>query len=271
MKKSLSELIFADMIFIFLLAVSSVVTGALSVVVWGAAFIIPALLLASLWRIPDDERVFSQITVSINKRSITYFLFLAAPTVLLVILLSFLTSAVLTALGAEPSVTDLGDSLFYAILKFGVAPAIFEEMLFRYMPLRALGGYSPRLAVIYSAALFALAHCNLFQLPYALLAGAAFALVDIAAKSILPSMLIHLINNLLSVGAHFSGSAVFYPWLLAVLGALTLLSFVYIIVKRKSFASPFVEIFKDKSKLVFTLPLYLYIFVSLLIAVLLLA
>ena len=154
-------------------------------------------------------------------------------------------------------------------MRYGVAPAVFEEMLFRYMPLRALGAHSPKLAIIYSSVLFALAHCNLFQLPYALFAGIVFALVDIAAKSVLPSILLHLINNLLSILAGFYGSALFYLILFTVLGALTLASAVFIILKRKSFCVPFVEIFKDKSKLIFTTPLYLYIFASLLIAALL--
>ena len=74
-------------------------------------------------------------------------------------------------------------------------PAIFEEIFFRGVLLHGLKNFSQTCAVLLCGALFALYHQNPAQTVYQFCCGAAFALVAIRAKSILPTVLSHFINN----------------------------------------------------------------------------
>ena len=156
---------------------------------------------------------------------------------------------------------------FFVILKYGLAPAIFEEMLFRYLPLRRLGSYSPRLAVFYSALFFSLVHASLLKIPYALLAGLIFAAIDIAAGSVLPSMIIHFINNLLSIlWQREADNLPFVIVFLSVILLLGIVSVLCILPKRKSLKRDFSLILEDKSKFIFTYSFGIYLVAMIFVA-----
>ena len=59
--------------------------------------------------------------------------------------------------------------------------------------------YSKRHTVIYSSLFFALIHCSFSQMPYAFIAGVIFMLVDVAFDSVWPSIILHFVNNSLSI------------------------------------------------------------------------
>ena len=192
MKRALSRLIFADCLFVLFLSLSSLVGGTLEWPIYAAAFIVPTLIILAFPREEDFKiSIFSRSSFSALTVSSVF------PIIFAIFVISFLTSLVMGAVGIKATVTDTSGNLLYLILVSAFAPAVFEEMLFRYLPARLLGGYSKRLAVVYSSILFALAHCNAFQIPYALIAGALFMALDIATGSIFPSVAVHFINNIL--------------------------------------------------------------------------
>lgn len=111
---------------------------------------------------------------------------------------SLLTSLFLSVFGAStPTVEDEG--IFRMLLTHAVVPALFEEALFRYIPMKLLLPYSKRWCIIYSALCFALIHCSFFQMPYAFVAGAMFMMINISFGSVWPSVILHFINNAVSV------------------------------------------------------------------------
>ena len=101
-------------------------------------------------------------------------------------------------------------------------PSFLEEMLFRYLPMKLIAPYSRRLCILLSSAYFALIHFNLFQIPYALLAGLVFITVDLWADSVLPSFILHLLNNVISVlWIKYSASWEFATWYTVILVSLS--------------------------------------------------
>lgn len=75
-----------------------------------------------------------------------------------------------------------------------VAP-IFEEIIYRHLLLRSLKPIGDTPAIILSALVFGLAHGNFDQFAYAFLSGIIFGLVAVRYDTIIPGMVLHLINN----------------------------------------------------------------------------
>lgn len=88
----------------------------------------------------------------------------------------------------------IGNLAIYAVI-----PGILEELVFRGWILGALRPFGERRALLLSALLFGLLHGNLTQIPFAFLLGLLFGFLCIKTGSLWPSMLLHVINNGLSV------------------------------------------------------------------------
>lgn len=118
------------------------------------------------------------------------------------------------------------------VLSTVIIPPIVEEMMFRGMILQGLRRFGDGFAVIASAAMFGLYHGNFAQAVFAFLCGLILGYVAVRSNSLLPAILIHFLNNALSVAiqmaeryggasaANFAGEA--RVVVLAVLGALSL-------------------------------------------------
>ena len=120
------------------------------------------------------------------------------PVILTIMLVSFLTALLLSLLGlSNPPIEQ--SSLVKMLLMHALVPAILEELLFRYVPMKLILPYSKRACIVISSVYFALIHCNLFSIPYALVAGVIFISLDIAFDSVLPSLILHFLNNAMSV------------------------------------------------------------------------
>lgn len=76
-----------------------------------------------------------------------------------------------------------------------VIPPLVEEIMFRGVVLQSLRRYGDGFAVLVSAILFGLYHGNLIQIVFAFLSGLALGFVAVRTNSLLPSMLIHCLNN----------------------------------------------------------------------------
>lgn len=90
--------------------------------------------------------------------------------------------------------SDMTSNIFMLLSVLVVAP-IFEELLCRGVILRTLQRYNTRFAIIVSSIIFGLLHMNIIQGLPAFAIGLVFAYVSVKANSVIPSMIMHFINN----------------------------------------------------------------------------
>lgn len=90
------------------------------------------------------------------------------------------------------------NSIFSSILVFiyiSIMPAIFEELFFRKGIIKAASKIGNKFAIIISAVVFSLLHLNFGQSFGALFIGILFGIVAVYTDSILPTVILHLLNN----------------------------------------------------------------------------
>lgn len=95
-------------------------------------------------------------------------------------------------------VSDSFSGMIVSLLVTAIIPAFSEEFLFRGIILGKLRKYGDSFAVIVSALMFGLIHGNIVQFPFAFVCGLGFGLLVVKTNSLLPSMIAHFLNNLLS-------------------------------------------------------------------------
>lgn len=227
MQNKINNLSLVYFLFLAMLFLSGTLGGVLSTVVYFLAFILP--LVMGLY-LAKDEKTEAKKYLTIDYEGMRRTLPIIAPAVSVVIILSVLSSLVIYLVFGKTNNVDVGDAFIPAIIRHALLPAVLEELLFRYLPMRLLLPHSRRWTVLISALFFALIHHDLFAIPYAFAAGVIFMVVDIAVDSVIPSMIIHFINNLLSVSLLiFKDNPNFAPFIYIMLGLLTLLSLIDII------------------------------------------
>lgn len=97
---------------------------------------------------------------------------------------------------------EFGDSVPSVLMYYltvAIMPAFTEEFAFRGVILGSLRKYSDGLALVVSSALFALMHGNFVQIPFTFCCGLMFGFLVIKTNSMLPSIIVHFLNNGLSV------------------------------------------------------------------------
>lgn len=87
--------------------------------------------------------------------------------------------------------------LYY--LTVAILPAFVEEFAFRGVIMGSLKKYSQALALLVSSATFALMHGNFVQIPFTFCCGLVFGFLVLKTNSLLPSIIVHFLNNGLSV------------------------------------------------------------------------
>lgn len=103
------------------------------------------------------------------------------------------------SIDTEPTLYGLVLNIIYIAL----VPAICEEFLFRGVILENMLPYGKTGAIVGSAVLFGIMHQNAAQLFYAMVAGLVFAFVYTKTGSLWTGMIIHFLNNALSVADDF--------------------------------------------------------------------
>lgn len=99
-----------------------------------------------------------------------------------------------------------GWNLLPAMLVIAVLPAILEEGLFRGVVLNNAEGEVGSVRVIFLVGLlFSLYHGSVEQTVYQFICGCLFALLAVRSRSILPTMIIHFINNALILALYSFG------------------------------------------------------------------
>lgn len=101
--------------------------------------------------------------------------------------------------------TSSSDPVLFVIqiIHIALIPAILEELLARHIILTELVPYSRGFAVMISALMFSLMHMNPIQMPFAFISGLAMAYTTVATGSVIPTFLLHFINNSLSITLTF--------------------------------------------------------------------
>ena len=102
--------------------------------------------------------------------------------------------------GGNIDVGSAPDSVLM-IVTVAILPAFVEEFAFRGVIMGTLRPYSEGAAILISSAAFALMHGNFVQMPFTFCCGLVFAYIDIKVNSLLPSVIVHFLNNGLSVAA----------------------------------------------------------------------
>lgn len=90
------------------------------------------------------------------------------------------------------------------LLCTAVLPAICEETAHRGMLLKGNSGLSSKMAIIISGLLFGLMHLNIEQFFYATLIGFFLGYITLLCDSIYPAMIVHFVNNGISVFMGYS-------------------------------------------------------------------
>ena len=88
---------------------------------------------------------------------------------------------------------------FLTLLSISIVPAFVEEFIFRGAILGILRKHGDGFAIIMSSLLFGLLHGNFVQTPFAFLVGLALAYLTVCTGSMVPSMIVHFVNNAISV------------------------------------------------------------------------
>lgn len=112
-------------------------------------------------------------------------------------------------------------SLAVSLIAIAVMPAIGEEILFRGVLARGLASrFVPAVSIVASAVVFSAFHMSLIQAAPTLLLGLVYGYLALNARSAIPTMIAHLLNN--SFAILVAQGAV--PWLANALGYNTVLS-----------------------------------------------
>ena len=89
--------------------------------------------------------------------------------------------------------------LLLNLFTYALLPALVEETVYRGWITAALQPFGERRALLLSAIFFGLAHGNLTQLPFAFFLGLLFGYLFLRTGRLWPGMLLHFLNNALSV------------------------------------------------------------------------
>lgn len=90
-------------------------------------------------------------------------------------------------------------AILLSYLTIAVMPACVEEFAFRGVIMGSLRKYSDALALIVSSAMFAMMHGNFVQIPFTFCGGLVFGYIAIKSNSLLPGIIVHFLNNAISV------------------------------------------------------------------------
>lgn len=123
-------------------------------------------------------------------------------------ILSNIFNMVLGGFGISSSAPDFkfpdgAVGLIISVIAVSVIPALLEEFAFRGVVLGILRPYGDSYAIIVSAVLFGLMHGNLEQIPFATMVGLVLGVIVCATDSIYPAMLVHFLNNFISIMLQF--------------------------------------------------------------------
>ncbi len=139
------------------------------------------------------------IKPKLTKKPIGYTIFVFGICLLFNIILNMLFPWCNDLFGSETVIYESTTDMILHFVQVAVLPAILEEFAFRGVCITCLRPMGTRFAVVASAMIFGLSHLNptqsLFAFLFGLLIGGAF----VATGSVWPGVLVHFLNNAISV------------------------------------------------------------------------
>lgn len=146
--------------------------------------------------------------------------------------------------GKEPQIPRIlpFSSLNYCltVLTVCILPAIAEEAAFRGMIVSGLDDYNPIISAAITGFAFSLFHMNPAQTPYQFVTGFSFALLSICSGSVYPTIIVHFLNNFITINLYYFGVGFSVPQsvsiIMTIIGVMAFIAFVIIAVfdcKRK--------------------------------------
>ena len=106
--------------------------------------------------------------------------------------------------GSLPSEGQSGSAWIFFLFVVVLAP-VCEELIFRKLLLQPLRGGGDMFAAVASALIFGAYHGNFDQFPYAFVVGLLYGILAVRSSSVLPTLILHFVNNLLvSVGNYLT-------------------------------------------------------------------
>ncbi|MBR6778727.1 MAG: CPBP family intramembrane metalloprotease [Clostridia bacterium] len=102
---------------------------------------------------------------------------------------------------------------FISIVSLVILPAVCEELLFRGLIFKGLKKHGKAFAIMITSVMFAIFHMSISQTVYPILFGLLLSVIMFYENNILYTILVHLINNFLSLTlSYFNISLVFNHW-----------------------------------------------------------
>ncbi len=105
----------------------------------------------------------------------------------------------------EPSYPQGIFGVTLAFISTALVPAFVEEFGMRGVCLGSLRRYGDGFAIIVSSVLFGLIHGNFTQIFFAAIIGLAVGYATVKSGSMWPAIIIHFVNNFISVGVYYLG------------------------------------------------------------------
>lgn len=171
-----------------------------AVLIYSVAYFLSFMLPAALFKLISRSKPYRKVKLNIrfSKNSVLT-VFAGIATVRAAV---FINAILVQSISGGYAVSDDSPTVYGLILNviyIALVPAICEEFLFRGVFLENMLPYGKVGAIIGSAILFGIMHQNAAQLFYAMVAGIIFAVVYVRTGSLWTGMLIHFLNNTLSV------------------------------------------------------------------------
>lgn len=153
-------------------------------------------MLAYLWRkgyLTGDKRLYSSVSVS-------YLFWSGVMGISVIFMIDFLMSYLTFLPDWLDDTFDALQSGWLGIVCVGILGPVLEELLFRGAITKVLlEEYSPKKAILISGLVFGIFHINPVQVVGATLIGFLLAWIYYRTRSLVPCILIHILNNSLSV------------------------------------------------------------------------
>ena len=102
-------------------------------------------------------------------------------------------------------------NFFLSIFLVGVLPGFCEEVAHRGLVLGGMRKNGAIRAMVLCGLLFGLMHFNISQFGYAFVVGIFFCFITLLTKSIYPAMIMHFVNNTISVCIEFAYESTWMP------------------------------------------------------------
>lgn len=223
----------------------------IQMIVFALTLYIPYLFIN--WYSKENDIVFSK-KKKIDVKEVLKSVLMAIP---IICLIQIGSSYILGALNQNYDILDKitlydENSIFSKILMIiyvGVLPAIFEELFFRKGIIKYSSKISKTFAIFASALIFSVIHLNISQSFAAFFMGLLFAYIAIKNDSIIPTIILHFLNNTFAILLEMFGSNnVLCNSLYIILIALVIIGIIFIILEliknRKSLKEKYTKILK---------------------------